>query len=148
MSPSVDRTFSFTPETSPWTAPAPRGAVGGTPGPLLLAGRVAGRARKRDPSPTLGRDHRAGLWTTDVGGWTLVGLNTQLFGSGLDTEADQWRWLEEVFAASEDHPIVLITHKPVIASAAELAEAPWHRFVPPAARRRLARLMDPRRVHS
>ncbi len=88
----------------------------------------------------------ADWWRTDIGGWTLVGIDAQLFGSGLDSEAAQWAWLEGVLAETVGHPIALITHKPLTASEAELAAAPWQRFVPPGARRRLADLLDQRSV--
>ena len=34
-------------------------------------------------------------WVHDVGGWRLVGLNAQLFGSALPDEHEQWDWLEQ-----------------------------------------------------
>jgi 3',5'-cyclic AMP phosphodiesterase CpdA len=32
-------------------------------------------------------------WRHDLPGWTLFGLNSQVMGSGLGEEADQWAWL-------------------------------------------------------
>lgn len=37
-------------------------------------------------------------WVVDVGDWRLVGLNAQLFGSGLPDEDEQWDWLAELLA--------------------------------------------------
>lgn len=31
----------------------------------------------------------------ETGDWTLIGLNSQLFGSGLPQEQEQWEWLQE-----------------------------------------------------
>ena len=31
----------------------------------------------------------------DLDGWTIIGLNSQLFGSGLNRETEQWEWLKE-----------------------------------------------------
>lgn len=54
----------------------------------------------------LGRDY----WQVDLGGRRIVGLNSQLLGSGLKDEADQ----EAFLAAAMDHPepVILVTHKP------------------------------------
>ncbi len=86
---------------------------------------------------TIGHD----WWTLDVGGWTLVAANAQLFGSGLDAEHDQWAWLaQELAGRGPQRPIGLLTHKPLSAPDEELAAAPSHRFVPPAARARIEAL--------
>ena len=66
----------------------------------------------------VGADH----WSLTVNGWTLLAINAQLPGSGLEAEAGQWSWLEEQLSGlSENQRIVLITHKPVTATDAELA---------------------------
>ena len=81
-------------------------------------------------------------WTRDVGGWQLVGVNAQLFGSGLPAEDEQWRWLEEVLAAaSRPRPLLFVSHKPIDATDTELADAPGIRFVPSPARDRLRGLL-------
>jgi 3',5'-cyclic AMP phosphodiesterase CpdA len=36
-----------------------------------------------------------GNWVERLGEWTLLGLNSQLFGSGLAAEERQWEWLEQ-----------------------------------------------------
>ena len=81
-------------------------------------------------------------WTRDVGGWQLVGVNAQLFGSGLPAEDEQWRWLEEVLAAAtRPRPLLFVSHKPIDATDTELAGAPGIRFVPSPARDRLRGLL-------
>ncbi len=52
-------------------------------------------------------------WTQEVGGWTLVGINAQLMGSGLPAEEEQWQWLAGALAAADPRPVGLITHRPL-----------------------------------
>ena len=73
-----------------------------------------------------------------VGGWSLLAINAQLIGSGLEAEERQWAWLEQQVSDCGDGALALVTHKPVAAPGAELASAPPYRFVPAAGRRRLA----------
>jgi 3',5'-cyclic AMP phosphodiesterase CpdA len=81
-----------------------------------------------------GADH----WTTDLGAWRLVGVNAQLFGTGLPAEADQWDFIQdELGRTHNERRVLLVVHKPVAASDAELAAAPPYRFVPSPARERL-----------
>ncbi len=73
-----------------------------------------------------------------MNGWTLLAINAQLPGSGLEAEAGQWSWLEEQLSGlSENQRVALITHKPVTATEEELADSPAYRFLPPSARDRL-----------
>jgi 3',5'-cyclic AMP phosphodiesterase CpdA len=89
----------------------------------------------------------ADWWAAEAGGWRLIGVNAQLFGSGLAAEVEQWAWLEaELRDAPAATRLALVTHKPVAADEAELAAAPVYRFVPVAARRRLADLSTSRRI--
>lgn len=61
-----------------------------------------------------GPDH----WRHDLGGWTLLGLDSELFGSGLDREAAQWAWLEDAVAdLGAERPTLVFLHKPVWAVA-------------------------------
>jgi len=80
-------------------------------------------------------------WTARLDGWHLIGVNAQLFGSGLAAEIDQWALLE---AAVRDtgaaERLALVLHKPLAAAPEEMAAAPVYRFVPPDARSRLAEL--------
>ena len=51
-------------------------------------------------------------WTLDAGGWRLVGVNAQLFGSGLEREQTQDQWLDEQLSAA-GRPTALFLHKPL-----------------------------------
>jgi len=82
----------------------------------------------------VGADH----WSLTMNGWTLLAINAQLPGSGLEAEARQWSWLEEQLSGlSENQRIALITHKPVTATDTEMAGSPAYRFLPRSARNRL-----------
>jgi 3',5'-cyclic AMP phosphodiesterase CpdA len=53
-------------------------------------------------------------WHHDLDGWTVLGLNSEVLGSGLHREAEQWRWLESTIAAlPADRPVLVFLHKPV-----------------------------------
>ncbi len=65
-------------------------------------------------------------WAVDLGDWRLVGINAQLFGSGLDAEAEQWAWLhgelpESTGSAVGGHRAVFL-HKPLLHSDPQPAE--------------------------
>lgn len=52
-------------------------------------------------------------WAVSIGGWNLIGLNSQLFDNHLvDEEADQWLWLEEQINSANGRPVGLFMHKP------------------------------------
>jgi 3',5'-cyclic AMP phosphodiesterase CpdA len=76
-------------------------------------------------------------WAVDLGAWRVIGVNAQLFGTGL--EAEQWEALEHELrrVTLERRRLLLVTHKPIAAPAAELAAAPPYRFVPTPDRDRL-----------
>jgi len=50
-------------------------------------------------------------WHTELDDWRLIGLNSQLFNTGLPQEAEQWDWLEQ--ALDFDGPIGVFQHKPL-----------------------------------
>ncbi|NUP73173.1 MAG: metallophosphoesterase [Sinomonas sp.] len=53
-------------------------------------------------------------WRVDLGDVTLLGLNSELFGSGIDDEARQWEWIEETVAGiGSERPVMLFQHKPI-----------------------------------
>ena len=86
-------------------------------------------------------------WSVDVAAWTVVGLDAQLLGSGLDAEVEQWTWLASTLDTIDpERPMLLAVHKPVEVAEPELDAAPRLRFVPPASRRRLADLWARRRA--
>lgn len=59
----------------------------------------------------------------DVGLWRLVGVNAQLFGSGLPEEAAQTAWLTRQLKTAGGRPVALVLHKPLFIESAEEAEA-------------------------
>lgn len=46
------------------------------------------------------------------GEWGILGLNSQLFGSGLAEEEEQWDWLERTLA-KPGGPLLLFLHRPL-----------------------------------
>ncbi len=48
----------------------------------------------------------------DIGDWRLIGINSQLLGSGLPEEADQHQWLATALAET-DRPTALFLHYPL-----------------------------------
>lgn len=86
----------------------------------------------------------ADQWWFARDGWTLIGLNSQLFASDDPEEALQAEWLENELAAARG-PVALFLHKPLVLETHD--DTPDHpRFAPPEARRRLARLLADRPV--
>jgi len=58
------------------------------------------------------RSFAADRWALDAGSWRLVGVNAQLFGSGLAREQIQEQWLDGELS-SAGRPVALFTHKPL-----------------------------------
>lgn len=116
-----------------WLAVPGNHDVGDNPGETASDDDVT-RDRLARWTEALGADH----WSVDLGGWRVLGLNAQLFGSGGPDEDDQWDFLEDALGVARR--TVLITHKPMTASDEELATAPTYRFVPSPARSRLTAL--------
>lgn len=52
-------------------------------------------------------------FVADVGEWAVVGVDSELFDSGLPEEAEQWDWIEELPARLGGRPVLFFTHKPV-----------------------------------
>jgi 3',5'-cyclic AMP phosphodiesterase CpdA len=82
-------------------------------------------------------------WAVDLPGWRLVGINAQLLGSGLDDEADQWRWLDTVLAPPARRRVALVVHKPLIPTPALPGDATPGRYVPAEPGARLVELLRP-----
>ncbi len=75
-------------------------------------------------------------WTEEAGGWVLLGLNAQLFDSGLPAEAEQWAWLEDALTGSAGRPVLVFSHKNLFAAdPAETGDDPMVLY--PATRHRL-----------
>jgi 3',5'-cyclic AMP phosphodiesterase CpdA len=121
----------------PWHAVPGNHDIGDNPWPGAPEGIAVNAGRNQRWLDIVGADH----WSVTAGGWVLLAINAQLLGSGLAAEAAQWSWLEDQADRHRGRqPVALITHKPVTATRTELAAAPPHRFWPPSARDRLARL--------
>lgn len=54
-----------------------------------------------------------------VGDWAVVGIDSELFESGLSEEAEQWEWLERLPEVVGERPTLVFTHKPIRAPRAE-----------------------------
>jgi 3',5'-cyclic AMP phosphodiesterase CpdA len=124
----------------PWVAVPGNHDIGDNPG---ASDSLVTERRLQRWQSDIGTDH----WRLDLGAWTLLGLNAQLFGSQLEAADAQWDWLAEVMAAhSPERPIVLVLHKPLTASDDELGASPVYRFVPELDRHRLLAMLDDRHV--
>jgi 3',5'-cyclic AMP phosphodiesterase CpdA len=71
--------------------------------------QIIDEARLRRWDDAFGADRFA----LDAGAWRLVGVNAQLFGSGLAREAEQDAWLEAELAKAGGRPVALVLHKPL-----------------------------------
>jgi 3',5'-cyclic AMP phosphodiesterase CpdA len=49
----------------------------------------------------------------DIGAWRVLGVNAQLFGSGLRREAEQEAWLADRLEETIGSPVALVLHKPL-----------------------------------
>jgi 3',5'-cyclic AMP phosphodiesterase CpdA len=111
--------------------------IGDNPHPDLGAGEAVDATRLAAWRDALGADR----WSLELDGWTVVAINAQLVDSGLAAEADQWTWLGEQLAGlAPDRPAVLVTHKPLAGTPADLDLSPPSRFLAVSARDRLADL--------
>lgn len=80
-------------------------------------------------------------WLRDLPGWRVVGLDTEIMGSGLPDEAAQAGFVEQAAAGAGGRHIALFLHKPVFTTRREdPAFDYWS--VPPAGRDALAPLLD------
>lgn len=57
----------------------------------------------------------------DIGAWRVIGVNAQLFGSGLAREAEQDEWLDDAMAAADGRQVALVLHKPLFVEHAQEA---------------------------
>jgi 3',5'-cyclic AMP phosphodiesterase CpdA len=76
---------------------------GQDPGQIISETRLARWDR------SLGGDR----FVLDLDGWRLVGVNAQLFGSGLPREAEQNAWLDTQLSTATGRRLALILHKPL-----------------------------------
>lgn len=121
----------------PWVAVPGNHDIGDNPG--AAEGLDVDQVRLDRWRATVGPDY----WAVDLGEWTAVGVDAQLFGSGLPAEAEQWRWLEDRLTSQPaERSVALVSHKPLTASDGELAVSPAYRFVPESARQRIISLLN------
>jgi len=106
------------------------------PGPEMPSKHPLRPERLADYSASFGPDH----WAFGEAGWWLIGLNAQLFGTGLVLEAAQWGWLEARLSEAAGRPVAFFLHKPLFQDGPEDAE-PHIRYVPLIERRRLMALL-------
>lgn len=82
----------------------------------------------------------ADRFVQDIGDWRLIGINSQLLGSGLPAEAEQHDWLAMTLAET-DRPVALFQHYPLFLD--DPADATRsHAVVLPDARAALLALLD------
>jgi 3',5'-cyclic AMP phosphodiesterase CpdA len=81
----------------------------GEPGSDPWAGLGVSSARVESHTAAFGPDH----WVDVVGGWALVGINSELLSSGLPEEVEQWAWLTDVSTEVAGRPTILFSHKPL-----------------------------------
>lgn len=62
----------------------------------------------------------------DVGDWRLIGLNSQILGTGWSAEAAQWEWLAAAAADAGRRRICLVMHKPMHWHGGDEPDGPNH----------------------
>lgn len=85
-----------------------------------------------------GPDH----WSLDQSGWQLIGLNAQLFSSGLARADQQHDWLVQKLEESAGRPVAVFCHKPLLRDHIEEAAEVPYRYVPLVDRAPLAAALD------
>ncbi|HEX6931811.1 MAG TPA: metallophosphoesterase [Streptosporangiaceae bacterium] len=122
---------------APWRVVPGNHDVGDNPRAGVADDDTIDAVRQQRWTDVIGADR----WSADTGGWAVIGVNAQLFGSGLAAEDLQWSWIEsQAQACGSGQQVALVMHKPLTGRPAELARSPERRFVPAPARRRLLRL--------
>src|SRR5262249_3923410 len=87
------------------------------------------------------------LFAKDAHGIRVIGLNSSLFGSGLEREGDQWKMLEWEFAKTNDTPKLVFMHYPLfIKESNEPGGAYWN--VEPEPRKRLLEMCNKAKVQA
>jgi 3',5'-cyclic AMP phosphodiesterase CpdA len=102
----------------PWAAVPGNHDVGDNPGHGVVSDEDVTSERLARWGDAIGSDR----WAVELGAWRLVGVDAQLFGSGLPEEDHQWSFLEQTLRVPRR--TVLVTHKALTAGEAELATAP------------------------
>jgi 3',5'-cyclic AMP phosphodiesterase CpdA len=84
--------------------------------------------------------HGLDRWSTDLGQWRLIGINSSLFDSGLEAENQQREWLEREITASSGRPLLLFKHKPICLLSVDESDA-TNDVMRPSSRRDLLSLL-------
>jgi 3',5'-cyclic AMP phosphodiesterase CpdA len=92
----------------PWRVVPGNHDVGDTP-PAPWGGKQVTEERRQRFRATWGPD----FWALSAGDWVVAGLNSLLFGTGLDAEAEQWEWLAGLASRAGRRPLALFFHKPL-----------------------------------
>ena len=82
-----------------------------------------------------------GRGVVDLPGWRIIGLNSEVMGTGLEEEAAQAASLPGLVAAAGDRRIALFVHKPVFVTTPDDPTFDYW-SVPPSARPALAPILD------
>jgi alkaline phosphatase D len=98
-------------------------------------GRIAAHAAALGPC----------TWVDDAPGWRLIGINTQVLGTGTAAEATQAALLAEAALTLGDRMLALFMHKPPFLDHADEPDAGYW-TVPPAERGGLAPLLGHRQL--
>ena len=80
-------------------------------------------------------------WIRDLPGWRLIGLNTEIMGTGVPDEAEQAAFAADAAASAAGSRIALFLHKPAFVTAPEDPRFDYW-SVPPHARDALAPILD------
>ena len=100
--------------------------IGTTGGPL----KPISEARIAHWHEHFGDDH----FVHDVEDWRLIGLNTEVLGSGLQSEELQWAHLEDACATASGREIGVFLHRPLFAEMPDEPSSPWSLMAEPRAR--------------
>jgi 3',5'-cyclic AMP phosphodiesterase CpdA len=112
----------------------------GEPGSAPWKGLAVTSDRVAAHREVFGLDHFA----VRAHGWLIIGLNSELLGSGLDEEGAQWQWLAGELTAPEHQRLLIFSHKPLWLP--RTAPSPAALTVPGHARERLMALAGDRLV--
>ncbi len=92
----------------PWVA-IPGNHDIGEPGENPRLGQCIGEQDLEQWERHFGLDH----FCQDIGAWRLIGINSELLGSGLPREDVQWQFLADSLASAGDQCIGIFLHKPM-----------------------------------
>jgi hypothetical protein len=79
-------------------------------------------------------DARLDLWNRHFGadrfvreieGWRLIGINSELLGSGLPAEEEKWAFLEAALTGANGRALGLFTHKPLFRKTLDEGVSTW-----------------------